>query len=43
MMNYAYGGGMLAGMSTFGLLTWLIILADLVLVGIWLWQKITKK
>ena len=38
-MMYGYsmmGGGL-------GLLTWLVIMADLVLVGIWLWQQIQKK
>ena len=41
MMNY-YGGGMMGGFG-FGLLTWLVVFIDLVLVGIWLWQHITKK
>ncbi len=26
-----------------GLITWLIVVVDLVLVGIWLWQQIQKK
>ena len=42
MMNYGYGG-MMGGMGTFGLLMWLIVLIDLVLVGVWLWQRISKK
>ncbi len=36
-------GSMMAGFGSFGLITWLVILVDLVLVGIWLWQQITKK
>lgn len=35
--------GMMAGMGVFGSLTWLVIIVDLVLVGIWLWQNISKK
>lgn len=33
----------MGGASFFGLITWLVIVADLVLVGIWLWKKIQKK
>jgi len=36
-----YGYSMMGG--GFGLLTWLIVMVDLVLVGIWLWQQIQKK
>lgn len=36
-----YGSSMIGG--GFGLLTWLVVLIDLVLVGIWLWQQISKK
>lgn len=35
-------GSMMGGFSTIGILTWLVILVDLVLVGIWLWQQIQK-
>ncbi len=42
MMNYGYGG-MMSGVGSFGFLIGLIILVDLVLVGIWLWQQISKK
>jgi hypothetical protein len=35
-MMYGTGGGL-------GLLTWLIVMADLVLVGIWLYQQVSKK
>jgi len=37
MMGYGMGGG-----DLFGLLISLVILVDLVLVGIWLWQQIKK-
>jgi cytoskeletal protein RodZ len=39
MMGYG-GFGM---MGLFGPLTWLVVFIDLVLVGIWLWQQISKK
>ncbi len=35
-----YGYGMGGGLS---LITWLVVMADLVLLGIWLWQGINKK
>ena len=44
MMGYGYGGwDMMGGAGIFGLVTWLIIIIDLVLVGIWLWQHISRK
>lgn len=46
MMNYyGYGGnwGMMAGMGLIGLITWTVVIIDLVLLGIWLWQHISKK
>ena len=39
MMGY----GMMGGAGVFGSITWLVIVVDLVLVGIWLWQHISKK
>lgn len=39
MMGYGYGGGL----GLLGLLTWLAVLVDLVLVGVWLWKQISKK
>ncbi len=33
---------MMGGLGLFGFLTWLIIVADLVLVGLWLWKQIKK-
>ncbi len=41
MMGYGYGG--VSGFGLLALLTWLALLADLVLVGIWLWKQISKK
>jgi hypothetical protein len=43
MMGYGYEGTMMGEMGTLGLLTWLVVLVDLVLAGIWLWQQIAKK
>ncbi|MCR4284027.1 MAG: hypothetical protein NUV64_01765 [Parcubacteria group bacterium] len=43
MMNYYGGWSMMGGMGLFGLITWLVIIVDLILVGIWLWQHISKK
>ena len=44
MMGYGYGGwNMMGGAGVFGLITWAVVLVDLVLVGIWLWQQISKK
>ncbi len=42
MMNYGYTS-MMGGVSIFGPFVWLIVLVDLILVGIWLWQQISKK
>ena len=33
----------MGGMWVFGLLPWLVIIVDLVLVGVWLWQHISRK
>lgn len=50
MMGYGYDGGygggwgmMSGGVGLFGLLICLVILVDLILVGVWLWQHISKK
>lgn len=37
------GYGMMGGAGVFGLLFSIVVLADLILVGIWLWQHISKK
>jgi len=42
MMSYGYGS-MMGGAGAIGLITWFVILADLVLLGIWLWKQIEKK
>ena len=43
-MGYGYNGwGMMGGAGLFSGITWLVIIVDLILVGIWLWQKISKK
>ncbi|MDP3958116.1 MAG: hypothetical protein Q8Q36_01465 [bacterium] len=42
MMGYNYGWSMMGGAGTFGVITWLVVLVDLILVGIWLWQQIRK-
>ncbi|MDO8579406.1 MAG: hypothetical protein Q7R72_00860 [bacterium] len=33
---------MMGGVGGYGLITWIVVFVDLVLVGIWLWQNITK-
>jgi len=45
MMGYGdWGyGSMMGGVGIFGSLIALAVLVDLVLVGIWLWQQISKK
>jgi uncharacterized membrane protein len=42
MMGYGYGGdwGMMGGFGTFGFITWLVVIIDLILLGIFLWKKI---
>ena len=41
MMGWGYGG-MMAGAGVFGTLLIVVVLVDLVLLGIWLWQHISK-
>ncbi|HEY4490131.1 MAG TPA: hypothetical protein VJC12_02650 [Candidatus Paceibacterota bacterium] len=43
MGNYGSWGMMNGGLGSFGFITWLVVLVDLILVGIWLWQQVTKK
>ena len=43
MMGYGTGFSMMGGAGLFGTITWLVIIVDLVLVGIFLWQQISKK
>ena len=42
MMGYS-GWGMMSGAGSLGLITWLVVVVDLVLLGIWLWKQISKK
>lgn len=42
MFGYGYGS-MMGGAGGLGIITWLVVVIDLVLVGVWLWQQITKK
>ena len=42
MMQYGFGG-MMGGFGFVGSLIWLVLLADLVLLGVWLWKQIDKK
>ena len=41
MMGY-YWGNMMGGISVVGVFTWIVVIVDLVLLGILLWQKIKK-
>ncbi len=40
-MDYGYGG-MAGGFGTLGFITWLVVLVDLVLLGMWLWKQVKK-
>lgn len=40
-MGWGYRG-MMGGWGLFGILTWLVVFVDLVLLGIFLWKKIQK-
>lgn len=42
MMRYGDWGGMMEGWGTLGIITWLVIAVDLVLLGVWLWKQIQK-
>lgn len=41
MMGYRYGG-IMSEVGIMGFLTWLAVLADLVLLGMWLYKQIKK-
>jgi hypothetical protein len=47
MMSYLWGGGagwgMMGDAGLVGTIIWLVVVIDLVLVGVWLWQQVTKK
>lgn len=42
-MGYGESWGMMGDAGFFGPITWFVIIVDLILVGIWLWQQISKK
>jgi hypothetical protein len=33
---------MMGGFGTLGFITWLVVIVDLVLLGIWLWKKVSQ-
>ncbi len=41
MMRFGYGS-MMGDWGVLGVITWIVILVDLVLLGIWLWKQIKK-
>ena len=43
MMGQYGGYSMMGGAGIVGLLLWLVIFVDMILVGIWLWQHISRK
>lgn len=44
MMGYwGYGSMMNWGFGFLGLIFWVVVLADLILLGIWLWKQINKR
>lgn len=49
MMGFGYKGATMMGLtgfgaaSIFGLISWIVVIADLILLGMWLWKQINKK
>lgn len=43
MMGGGYGGMMGAGFGFFGTILWIVIVADLILLGVWLFKQVNKK
>ncbi|CAN5132397.1 hypothetical protein BH11PAT1_BH11PAT1_8050 [soil metagenome] len=44
MMGYGNFGNMMGGGFGFlGLIFWIVILVDLILLGMWLWKQLQKK
>lgn len=41
-MGYGNSWGMMGGGAGFGFVTYLVVLVDLILLGIWLWKQISK-
>jgi hypothetical protein len=42
MMGYGYGPTTAGWGGGLGVITWLVVMVDLVLAGIWLWKQISK-
>ena len=42
MYGYNYGGLIGGGYGIFCVITWLVVIVDLVLLGMWLWKQIKK-
>lgn len=42
MMGYGYNWGTMSGVGLVGAITWLVVVTDLVLLGVWLWKQIKK-
>jgi len=42
MMGFYNYGGMMGGFGGLGLITWTVVIIDLILLGIWLWKQIQK-
>ena len=42
MMGYGNGWSVMGGWGIWGTMTWLVVLIDLALLGIWLWKQIKK-
>ena len=42
-MGYYGSWGMMGGAGLIGSVIWVVVLVDLVLLGIWLWKRITKE
>ena len=42
-MGYGNDWGVMGGgWGAFGIITWLVVVIDLILLGVWLWKKINK-
>jgi len=42
MMGYGGDWGPMGGLDGYGVITWLVVTIDLILLGVWLWKQITK-
>lgn len=42
MMGYGGGWGMMEGATGLGIIAWVAVIVDLVLLGVWLWKQIQK-